>query len=44
MGIGKAHSFIYHTIKVRSGDFVVWIVRLNITYAEIISQNDDNIR
>ena len=43
MGIGKSLGFRAELIQVRSRNFVVRIVSLNIADPEIVSQYDDDI-
>ena len=43
MGIREANAFVHKLIKVRSRDFVIRVVSLNIPHSKIISQDDNDV-
>jgi hypothetical protein len=43
VGIREANAFVHKLIKVRSGDFIVRVMCLNIPHSKIIGQDDNDV-
>ena len=44
VGIGEAHALLNELVQVGGSDLVVWVVRLDISDAEVIGQNQHDVR